>query len=106
MTETLSQITSDELVAAHNTYNFNLNISGQLVLDAQDTKHVQENIDEIVQDTVDGTTQTDQEAVTSDELVAAHNTYNFNLNISGQLVLDAQATENIHENTDEIVQTS
>jgi hypothetical protein len=49
MTETLSQVTSDELVAAHNTYNFNLNISGQLVLDAQDTEHIQENANEIVQ---------------------------------------------------------
>jgi hypothetical protein len=38
--------------------------------------------------------------------VAAQNTYNFNLSISGQLALAAQEAENIRQNIDEIVQTS
>ena len=49
MTESVSQVASAEQVAAQNTYNFNLSVSGQLVLAAQETENIQENIDETVQ---------------------------------------------------------
>ena len=112
MTETVSQENAKSGVqtTASNQYNFTLNITGQLALDATENETVvtTENVDEITQ-TNQGTTESvSQENANSGVQTAASNLYNFTLNITGQLALDATENEEVAttENVDEITQTS
>ena len=112
MTETVSQENANSRVqtTASNLYNFTLNITGQLALDAKENETVAttENADEITQ-TNQGTTESvSQENANSGVQTTASNLYNFTLNITGQLALDAKENEEAAttEYVDEITQTS
>src|SRR5215469_15176396 len=112
MTETISDEDANSRVqaTASNLYNFTLNITGQLALDATENETVAttENVDEITQ-TNQGTTESiSQENANSGVQTTASNLYNFTLNITGQLALDATDNEEVAttENVDEITQTS
>jgi gamma-glutamylcysteine synthetase len=108
MTESQIQVVSASAVQAapSGLYNFNLNVSGQLQLSGQETDNIQETEDETIQ--TDQAPGESQSQVVSDSAVQAapSGLYNFSLNLSGQLQLSGQETDNIQETEDETIQTS
>jgi hypothetical protein len=106
MTESQSDIqsTSQLSAAPAGVYNFNLSLSGQFNLQAQETDTIQETEDEVIQTA--GVGGSDSVIQSTSQLRAAPaGVYNFNLNLSGQFNLQAQETDTIQETEDEVIQT-